>query len=47
MKILNVLLAKNGEEGVKKAFESVPDLIITDVMMPIINGYDLTIKIKK
>jgi DNA-binding response OmpR family regulator/anti-sigma regulatory factor (Ser/Thr protein kinase) len=42
----SVLLAKNGEEGIKKAFESVPDLIITDVMMPVINGYDLTIKLK-
>ncbi|HEY6436374.1 MAG TPA: ATP-binding protein, partial [Ignavibacteriaceae bacterium] len=42
----NILLAKNGEEGVKKAFENVPDLIITDVMMPIMNGYDLTLKLK-
>ncbi len=42
----NVVLAKNGEDGIKKAFDSVPDLIITDVMMPIINGYDLTIKLK-
>lgn len=42
----NVILAKNGEEGVNKAFESVPDLIITDVMMPVMNGYDLTLKIK-
>jgi len=42
----NVLLAKNGEEGIKNAYESIPDLIITDVMMPIINGYDLAIKLK-
>ena len=42
----NVIVAKNGDEGVKKAFESVPDLIITDVMMPIMNGYDLTLKLK-
>lgn len=42
----NILLAKNGEEGVKKASENIPDLIITDVMMPIMNGFDLTLKIK-
>jgi len=42
----NVVLAKNGEEGIKKAFDCVPDLILTDVMMPILNGYDLTEKIK-
>lgn len=42
----SVLLAKNGDEGIRKAFECVPDLIITDVMMPIVNGYDLTLKLK-
>ncbi len=46
MKILVSSVAKNGEEGIKKAFETVPDLIISDVMMPIINGYDLTLKLK-
>ena len=42
----NVVVAKHGEEGVNKALEIVPDLIITDVMMPVMNGYDLTLKLK-
>lgn len=37
-----VIQAKNGEEGVKKALEFIPDLIITDVMMPAMNGFELT-----
>ncbi len=41
-----IIDAKNGEEGVKKAFESIPDLIITDVMMPAMNGFELTGKLK-
>jgi pilus assembly protein CpaE len=32
----------NGKDGVTKARSLVPDLIITDVMMPDINGYEVT-----
>ncbi|MEL6628226.1 MAG: ATP-binding protein [Bacteroidota bacterium] len=34
--------AFDGEEGIDIALESVPDLIITDVMMPKKNGYEVT-----
>lgn len=37
----NVLLAENGEVGTNLAIEYVPDLIISDVMMPIKNGIEL------
>jgi len=33
--------AKNGEEGLKIANETIPDLIVTDVMMPVLSGTQL------
>ena len=34
-----VLTARNGEEGVKKALTSSPDMIICDIIMPELDGY--------
>ena len=34
-------IAKNGQEGITKALQTIPDIIISDVMMPIKNGYEL------
>ncbi|KAA3619991.1 MAG: hybrid sensor histidine kinase/response regulator [Calditrichaeota bacterium] len=36
-----VVDANNGEEGVKKAAEIIPDMVISDVMMPKMDGYKL------
>ncbi len=38
--IYNIVMAENGEEGVRTARKEMPDLIITDVMMPIMNGFE-------
>jgi signal transduction histidine kinase/DNA-binding NarL/FixJ family response regulator len=43
----HVRTAADGEEGFKEALKHKPDLILTDVMMPGINGYELARKIKK
>jgi signal transduction histidine kinase/DNA-binding NarL/FixJ family response regulator len=36
-----VIEAGDGKEGIDKARKSVPDLIVSDVMMPGVNGYEL------
>jgi len=43
----NVLLAKNGEEGLQKASHFKPALIISDIMMPIMNGIQMIQEIHK
>jgi len=39
--------ASNGEEGVEKAVSETPDLILMDVVMPGLNGFQATRKISK
>ncbi|MEK7116910.1 MAG: response regulator [Patescibacteria group bacterium] len=36
-----VIEAKNGQEGLEKALEIHPDIILLDVMMPVMNGLDM------
>ena len=41
-----VLSAVNGKEGIDKASSIMPDLILMDLSLPIINGWDATREIK-
>lgn len=41
-----VIEAIDGEDGLNKALENIPDLVISDVLMPKLNGYELCSKIK-
>jgi CheY-like chemotaxis protein len=43
----NVLDAKNGEEGLQKALEMQPDLILLDILMPIMSGWEMFAKLRK
>ncbi len=43
----STLIAANGKEAVKAAFDSLPDLILMDIMMPEMDGFDATDKLKK
>ncbi|MFA6196843.1 MAG: response regulator [Sulfurimonas sp.] len=42
----NVVVAQNGEEGLKKYHEHKPDIILTDLRMPIMDGLEMSKEIK-
>jgi len=42
----NVLKASNGEEALRVALEELPDLAVLDVMMPKLDGYEVTRQIR-
>ncbi|MEM8764392.1 MAG: response regulator [Bacteroidota bacterium] len=41
-----IAVAKNGEQGLKKALAQIPDIIISDIMMPKKNGVEMTQELK-
>ena len=47
MKSFELISAENGTEGLKLAQDNLPDLIVCDVMMPGMNGYEVVEAIRK
>ena len=45
-KAYQVVLAYDGKEGLEKVRNEKPDLVILDVMMPKMNGYDVCVVLK-
>jgi DNA-binding response OmpR family regulator len=43
----NVVEAVNGREGIEKAKKIIPDLIVSDIMMTEVDGYELCERLKK
>ncbi|WP_178987320.1 hybrid sensor histidine kinase/response regulator transcription factor [Winogradskyella schleiferi] len=41
-----VSFAKDGKKGLESAKQNIPDVVITDVMMPIMDGYEFTEKLQ-
>lgn len=41
-----VITAINGQIGIEKAIESKPDLIITDIMMPVKTGMEVLVELR-
>lgn len=42
----HVVVASNGQEGSEMVLEKVPDLVISDIMMPLVDGIELCKRIK-
>jgi two-component system, OmpR family, alkaline phosphatase synthesis response regulator PhoP len=43
----DVSLARDGEEALRKLHETRPDLIVLDIMLPLVNGFEICRRIRE
>jgi DNA-binding response OmpR family regulator len=43
----NVLTASDGEEAYQLACDRHPDLVVTDYQMPVLSGYDMSVRLRE
>lgn len=46
MNTYEIVVAENGEQGFQMALESIPDLIVSDIIMPVMDGVELCRQVK-
>ena len=42
----DVIVAENGDDGMTKAVDYIPDIILTDIMMPVVDGIEMLARVK-
>lgn len=47
MENFSVSLARNGQEGLNKALRERPDIILSDVLMPVLDGFGMVKKLRE
>lgn len=45
--LFSIDIAENGEKGLRRFFETKPDIVVTDVMMPRMDGFEMVRRIRQ